>query len=235
MIWNGKEEDLYAPVKNLFEKEGYTVRAEVGYCDIMAQKEDTVIAVELKKSLNLDVIIQATLNQRISDLSFIAVPKPRREDFTKRFQNICHVIRRLELGLILVSQVKKELYADIYIEPLYYERDMAKKAAGKRKEKLMSEFRERSGDYNVGGSTRCKKITVYREIAIHIAVLLEKNGQMSTKELRKAGTDVKKTTAILQDNYYGWFERISKGVFKLTEEGIKSLEQFETVANRYRQ
>jgi hypothetical protein len=231
MKWNGKEEELYIPVKNLFEKAGYVVRAELGHCDILAQKDDTIAAVELKKSLNLDVILQATLRQRTADLSFIAVPKPERKEFTSRWRNICHLLRRLELGLILVNTTYKLFQAEVFIEPSFFDINAAKRAAGKHKKVLMTEFRERSGDYNVGGSTRKKRVTVYRELAIHIAVLLDKNGVMSTKALREAGSDKKKTTTILQDNYYGWFERVSKGRYKLTDDGVKGLEVFKSVTD----
>ena len=233
MAWDGKEEDLYLPVKKLLEQGGYEVKAEVGSCDVIAKRGETVVAVELKKTLNLDVILQATLMQKTSDLSFVAVPKPSQKYFNKRFNNICHLLRRLELGLILVTQTKKELYADIFIEPVPFERDASIRKAKKRKLMLLNEFKERSGDYNVGGSARKKRITAYRERAIQIAVLLSKNGPMSTKTLRENGTNPKNTTSILADNHYGWFERVSHGVYSLTKQGEAELNEFSLVAKRY--
>ena len=44
-----KETDLYAPVKAMLEAKGYTVKAEVNGCDVVACKDDDpIVIVELK-------------------------------------------------------------------------------------------------------------------------------------------------------------------------------------------
>ena len=36
------EEDLYLPVKKLFEEKGYSVKGEVKHCDLVAQSWDAL-------------------------------------------------------------------------------------------------------------------------------------------------------------------------------------------------
>lgn len=47
------------------------------------------------------------------------------------------------------------------------------RSAVRRRERLLYEFRERSGDYNTGGSTRVKLVTAYREKALRVALALQ--------------------------------------------------------------
>ncbi|MFK8016451.1 MAG: hypothetical protein AB8G17_13545, partial [Gammaproteobacteria bacterium] len=43
------ETDLYAPVKTLLEQQGYTVKGEIGKCDVVAVRgEEPPVIVELK-------------------------------------------------------------------------------------------------------------------------------------------------------------------------------------------
>ena len=93
-----KETDLYDPVRKHLEHLGFTVNGEVLHCDVTAIKDDLLVVVELKKNLNLEVILQAVQRQKAADLVYIAVFKKGRELLTKRWKNICHLLRRLELG-----------------------------------------------------------------------------------------------------------------------------------------
>ena len=72
------ETDLYMPVKTLFENMGYSVKAEVLDADVLAVKDGETVAIELKLSLNLDVIVQAALRQKVADKVYIAVPPAKR-------------------------------------------------------------------------------------------------------------------------------------------------------------
>uniref|UniRef100_A9U7K6 Predicted protein n=1 Tax=Physcomitrium patens TaxID=3218 RepID=A9U7K6_PHYPA len=77
-----------------------------------------------------------------------------------------------------------------------------------RKSRLLYEFRERSGDYNVGGTTRAKLMTAYREKALRVAGALAgaPEGGLSPAHLREK-SGVPNAAAILQNNYYGWHRR----------------------------
>ena len=73
-----RETDLYAPVRDWLVAQGYTVRAEVKDCDITATKDGDLIVVELKRSFNVDLLIQATKRQRLTDSVYVAIPRPTR-------------------------------------------------------------------------------------------------------------------------------------------------------------
>ncbi|MDA7754950.1 DUF2161 domain-containing phosphodiesterase, partial [Pseudomonadales bacterium] len=54
---------------------------------------------------------------------------------------------------------------------------------------------------------------------------LQQLGTSTTAELRAIGTG-DKTATVLAKNYYGWFERVKKGTYQLTEKGRSSLENY---------
>lgn len=227
------EADLWRPVSDFFIAEGYTVRSEVKDCDITAIKEEELIVVELKRNLSVDLLAQAVKRQKAADLVYIAVPKPKRLKADAKWKDICHLIRRLELGLILVSVKGKQGFVEIPIQPVPFDRDKSKKMNKRKRESIIKEASSRYMDSNIGGSTGKKLVTAYRESAIFIACCLEKLGPLSPKKLRELGAHEKKTTSILSENHYGWFERVDRGVYCLTEEGMKSLAQYNELAQYY--
>jgi hypothetical protein len=91
----------------------------------------------------------------------------------------------------------------------------------KRKRKqtlLLGEFARRTGDPNIGGSTRRRLVTAYRQDALRCAEFLSENG--ATKAALVAeGSGVKKARQIMADNHYGWFRRIERGVYDLDPDG----------------
>ena len=71
------ETDLYAPVKKLLEEQGYTVRAEVDRCDLVAVRGDEPpVIVELKQRFALSLVYQGIERQRITDAVYLAVAAP---------------------------------------------------------------------------------------------------------------------------------------------------------------
>lgn len=105
--------------------------------------------------------------------------------------------------------------------PLTSANQFARKS-GVRRKRLLKEFDERSGDYNTGGSTRRQLVTAYREKALRVASALRTNGEASPANLARQ-TGVGSAAAILQKNYYGWFERLSRGKYILTIKGVQAL------------
>jgi hypothetical protein len=90
---------------------------------------------------------------------------------------------------------------------------------------MLEEIAGRSGDYNLGGSTRRKLLTAYRENALRIARLLELRGPATPRALRALSTGPK-TYAILYDNVYGWFQRVSQGTYAITDKGRTALVEY---------
>jgi hypothetical protein len=227
------EEDLCKPVSEFLLKQGYTVRSEVNYCDITALKENELIIIELKRNLSVDLLAQAVKRQKSADLVYIAVPKPKRIIGSSKWKDICHLIRRLEMGLILVSFKGKQTFIEVPIEPMYFDRDKSKTLNKKKKENIIKEINGRYLDLNVGGSTRKKLVTAYRENAIFIACCFNMFGALSPKELRSLGTDNKKTTAILSENHYGWFEKVKRGMYNINDQGKEALKDYRELTDYY--
>jgi hypothetical protein len=142
-------------------------------------------------------------------------------------------IRRLELGLILVSFKGKRGLVEIPIHPVPFDREKSKKMNKKKRESIMKEANARFIDFNVGGSTGKKLLTAYRENAIYIACCLKQFGPLSPKQLRNLGTDSKKTTSILSENHYGWFEKVDRGVYTINEAGCEGLNLYKELADYF--
>jgi hypothetical protein len=227
------EEDLYEPIRDYLTEAGYTVKGEVKHLDVMAVKDDELLIVEMKKTLNLDVILQASIRQRLTDRVYIAVPKKGKVLFTKRWKDICYLLRRLELGLFLVSFKGDRAFVEETITPQPFNRSISTKKSNKKRASVLNEFSKRHGDYNIGGCTGKKLVTAYREQAIYIGALLSKYGSLSPKDLKKLGTDKDKTSNILQDNHYGWFDRVSRGVYTLTDKGKLELKEYHDLVDFY--
>ena len=220
-----RESDLYAPIREWLIKREYQPKAEVRDMDVMAVREDTLLVVELKNTLNLEVILQAVDRQKLADIVYIGVPKKGRTLFTKRWKLLMHLLKRLELGLLLVSFKEGFGYVEEAVEPIPFDRNLSRAKARKRKDLALTEYHKRHGDANTGGVSKTKLMTAYRENALSIAYYLSKQGPLSPKRLRELGTGPK-TTVILSKNFYGWFFSVRKGLYGLSEEGNKALTQY---------
>ena len=224
-----KETDLYRPIADFLADLGYTVRGEVKGCDLTAVLDDELIVVELKLSMNLTLLVQATQRQRVADSVYVAVPRPKGGIHTPNWRHICHLLRRLELGLILVSFTRKKPRIEVVFHPQPLERQKNTKA----RRSIIKEAEGRTADFNTGGSTKKKLMTAYRENSLQIACFLEQLGAASPKQLRELGTGGK-TQSILAKNFYGWFERVDKGIYSLTPQGQKEMANFPELANYYK-
>lgn len=225
-----QEADLYKPIQTHFIREGYEVYGEVKDCDMAVVKVDELIIIELKLNLSVDLLIQATKRLRISELVYIAIPKkPKHKPRSKRWTDICRLVKRLELGLILVSFSGKHKKVEIVFHPT------PRKNTGQNKRKrqeVLKEIDGRSADFNIGGTNRTQIMTAYRENCIQIACYLEDAGELSPKTLMEMGTG-KKTSSILTKDYYGWFDRIKRGVYVLSEKGKQEVKEYPDLLAHY--
>lgn len=222
------EVDLFKPVQGYFAKQGYEVYGEVNDCDVVALKGDELVIVELKLSLNVDLLIQATNRQRLTDQVYVAVPKPKYKKNSKKWHDLCHLIKRLELGLFVVTFLKSGPKLEVVVEPGPFNRQNSIQTYKRKRVKLLEEINGRNVNDNVGGSHQTKIMTAYKENCIHIAYCLERYGPLSPKNLRQMGTG-EKTQSILHQNYYGWFDRVDRGVYSISKLGKKELKEFPQV------
>lgn len=226
-----KETDLYKPVKELFEKMGYTVNGEVADMDVTAVRGDELIVVEMKTGFNATLLLQAVKRQKITEQVYVAIPRPvYKKRFSQEFKDKEYLLRRLSLGLILVAVDCPVPYAKIALEPKPFHEKASIGRNKAKKEKTLQEIEERHGDHNLGGSTRKQIVTSYRENVLRIAGLVEISGSISSKDLKNAGCGLK-TMSILNKNYYGWFKKDQDGLYQLTDKAAEQMEQYRDLIN----
>lgn len=213
-----KETDLYAPIRAFLEEEGYQVQAEVKHCDIAAVKDGQLVVVELKKAFNLKLVYQALERQSLTEQVFVAIPRPKKGQWEKAWKDMLRLLKRLELGLLTVALDSPLQTVDVVLEPS----DSLAWKNRKKREQVQAEMENRQMDVNVGGMTRRKIITAFREKSIRLACILEREGQISTAALRERGME--DCVGILSRNYDKWFRRVEKGVYTLSEKGREALE-----------
>ncbi|HYH01781.1 MAG TPA: DUF2161 domain-containing phosphodiesterase, partial [Bacillota bacterium] len=177
--------------------------------------------------------IQAVKRQRMTETVYIAIPQPQGSMRRRSWQDLCHLVRRLELGLLLVNLQHQPATVEVALEPASFDREKSLRRGKRKTVSLLKEVQDRHGDYNTGGSTRRKLMTAYKENSFQIACYLSLYGPLSPRKLQSLGTG-KKTPAILQKNYYGWFERIAKGVYQLTPPGQEFLQNYPGLETFYR-
>jgi hypothetical protein len=221
------ETDLYPPIRDYLESNGYKVRSEVINCDITAVKDDELVVVELKLSANVQLLIQATERQRITDSVYVAVPAPRNRRAT-HWRGIKRILRMLEVGLITVDFGQRSPRVTREFDPLPYSR----RKQPKKRHAVIREISERSGEYNIAGSSGRKLMTAYRENAIFIACCLHRHGSLSPARLRAMGTG-DKTQSILAHNFYGWFQRVDRGIYEITTPGVSEMSGHPDLVDHY--
>lgn len=217
-----KESDLYPPVKEFLEGLGCTVRGEVAGCDIAALQGEELIAVELKRSITLRLLVQAVERQQACDAVYIAVPAEG-GGYPPNFKANLKLVKRLGLGVLLVRFLKHRVRVELVCHP----GGGSPRRSGKRRQVILREMAGRSGDHTPGG-TRGKVVTAYREEALFLALLLSRHGTLSPARCREMGGSAK-SSSILRENHYGWFDRIGHGLYRLHPAGSAALEEYAEV------
>lgn len=214
-----KESDLYPPVKALLERQGYVVKGEVGAADVVARRADEPpVIVELKLRFTLSLYHQAVARLALSDLVYLAVPRPTGASAKRALKDNLALCRRLGLGLITV---RSDGRAEVQCDPGPYR----PRQSAKRQARLLREFDRLQGDPNAGGATRHGIVTAYRQDALRCAARLAEVGPCKGAEVAKAA-QVPKATQIMRDNHYGWFEKVETGIYRLTPAGAAGLKHW---------
>lgn len=203
------ETDMYGAIKKYFEDQGFRVRSEVRDIDVVAQKKDLLVGIEMKRGLTFELLIQAALRQKTCDLVYMAVPKPKRIVKDKSMNNMLYLLKRLELGLLYVD-VEKEQVMEV-CAPAFYDLDRGRRAKIKEKLRILKEVKKRSIDGNKGGSRGKKLLTAYREDSLRAVALIRVKGVISPKELKELGIN----HTLLSKNYYDWFVKVNHGKYSL--------------------
>jgi hypothetical protein len=209
------ESTLYLPVKRFLEKLGFEVKGEVCGCDLVALDAGSPTAVvigELKLSFTLDLVLQAVDRTPVCDEIWLAVRASRRgrgRECDPRVKKLC---RFLGFGLLSVSATGR---VEVIVEPVPWR----PRRDAKRRSRIVDEHRRRRGDPVAGGSTRQPIMTAYRQQALACAMALAQ-APARPRDLKPNMPDASK---ILLQNVYGWFTRVERGVYTLSEDGKTAL------------
>lgn len=206
---------LYRPVKLFLEAAGYAVKGEIGGCDVVGLSDGEpplVVICELKLSFNLELVMQAVDRANASDEVWIAArmsAKGKGRESDRRFRDLC---RKLGIGMLGVSDRGD---VSIIVSPC----SILPRKNTKRRTRLVREHQRRRGDPALGGSTKIPVMTAYRQQALACAAAL-KEGPLRPRDMKPVAPDAGR---IMLGNVYGWFERVEKGVYALTETGREAL------------
>jgi hypothetical protein len=212
------ETDLYRPVKQFLEAQGYIVKGEVGPCDVVAVRGDEgPVVVELKERLCLSLVLQAVERLTVSDTVYVAfrIGNGHSASWRSRRRQIVSLLRRLGLGLLTVSSRGRVVPV---LDPAPYR----PRLGNRRRSRLLKEFAERVGDPEIGGSASARRLTAYRQDALRCASELAAAGVLKVNALSDK-TGVPRAGSILRDNHYGWFDRVKVGHYGLSPEGERAL------------
>jgi hypothetical protein len=211
-----KESDLYAPVKVFLEQQGCEVKGEVAEFDILAVRNGLLFAVELKSTVTLKLLMQAASRLASVDAVYIAVPTTSPVLRTQR-RNFTKLLRLLGIGLLEVGRDGRR------VDPVLDPGEYRPRKRTDRRGRLLKEHAELVGDPNTGGGTRRGGImTPYRQRALAVASYLGSKGPSRVRDVRDAVSEPD-ALQIMYRNVYGWFERISTGVYGLSPKGAADL------------
>ncbi len=208
------------PVRIWLENQGYSVSCEVKNCDIVARKDDELIIVELKTRFSLDLVYQAVNRKNLTDSVYVAVPVLQGKKSLNRIKDVKKLLGRLEVGLILVRFLKTKTRIEMVSHPAPYK----PRRALRRRESIIREIDGRYSEFNKGGSAvKDARVSAYKQQALLAAYLLKTQGSLSPAAIKKAGGGLK-TQQILSVNVYGWFDRVSRGIYTLNQAGETALD-----------
>jgi hypothetical protein len=212
------ETTLYLPVKRFLEKLGFTVKGEVGGCDLVGLSGDdppVVVIGELKLTFNLELLLQAVDRAGACDEVWLAAKMSARgkgRESDARYRNLC---RRLGFGMLGVTGNGE---VEVIVKPA----TAAPRRDPKKRSRLVAEHNKRKGDPTLGGSTRSPIMTAYRQQALACASAMA----LEPRRIRDLKPEFPNAANILRDNFYGWFDRVERGVYGLTDAGRAALKRW---------
>ena len=208
---------LYLPVKSFLESLGFEVKGEICSCDLVAirgEEPPLVVIGELKLGFNLELVLQGINRMAACDQVWLAVrfTGRRGRERDPRVRKLC---RLLGFGLLGVSTSGR---VEVLVEPVPWR----PRRDPRRRSRLIDEHRRRLGDPVLGGTCKAPIMTAYRQQALACAASLS-SGPRRTSEIKTAIPDAPK---ILLRNVYGWFFRVERGKYALTQEGTAALSRW---------
>lgn len=214
-----RETALYLPVKRFLEKLGFQVKGEICGCDVVALRGDeapVVVVCELKLAFNLELVLQGINRTAACDEVWLAVRMRARRgrEHDPRVRKLCRLLGFGLLGIFASGRV------EVLVEPKNTTNGPWRpRRDQRRRSQLITEHQCRIGDPALGGMSKLPIMTAYRQQALACAASLS-TGPRRTSEIK---TIVPQASKILLRNVYGWFFRVERGVYALTEAGTSAL------------
>ena len=175
-----------------------------------------LVIAELKLSFTLELVLQAVDRAAVADQVWLAVrASSRGRDRDSRVRALC---RRLGFGLL---RVPPRGDAEVLAEPGAWH----PRTNTRRRRAVLNEHAARQGDPSPGGTRAVPVMTAYRQEALAIAAAL-RDGPQRPRDL---AAKTPRAAAILQRDVYGWFTRVSHGLYALSPVGGDALAAFDSV------
>jgi len=163
---------------------------------------------DLKLSFTLDLVLQAVDRSTACDEVWLAVRASLRGRGRESDPQVKRLWRLLGFGLLCVFNSGR---VEVFVEPAPWR----PRHNAQRRSKILDEHRRRKGDPTTGGTTRRPIMTAYRQQSLECAAALAR-APARPRDLKGAIPDAPK---ILLHNVYGWFVRVERGVYSLSEAG----------------
>jgi len=217
------EADMFPPIKAFFESLDYSINAEVKGCDIVLVKNDELILIELKKSFNITLLYQAMARKKAASQVYVAIPRPKKVR-DKNYRAMLEILSKLEIGLILVAMDSPTRIVSIASHPPAIPGSKALKP----RERVLREISGRTNDTNIGGVSKTKIMTAYREKCIQLACALYVLGKPQTAaHLQRKYACPINSNGTMKNCAYGWFKFLGNALFELSPKGKSMIESGE--------
>ena len=217
-----READLYPALKTYLQAQGYTVKAEIGDCDIYARRGDEPpLVVEMKLTFSLALVLQGVARQSVAETVYLAVPVSGRQGWSLRYRDILALCRRLGLGLLAVDPDQATVTA--HLDPAAFVPRQNTRKAGR----LLREYERRVGDPNIGGTSKTPRMTAYRQDALRCAAHLAAHGPSRAADVARL-TGATGAAVLMRTDHYGWFDHPARGIYALSPKGQAAVTDHQT-------
>ena len=223
-----KESELYGPLKQYFEAQGYKVSAEVYNADIVVQKDGEFYAIEMKTRFSLDLVYQLLRRRGAYDGVYAAVPISGGK--LPRARDVKMLLSSLGFGLIAVFLGRKGPRVEILLQANCEYLPRRRHSARRR---ILREISGRYAELSQGGVPGSQiRLTAYRQQSLKVLhILLAAERPLSPKDIRDSGGPPR-AQLILSRNVYGWFDRIGRGKYTVSTAGLSANDSFaETISS----
>jgi len=218
-----KEIELFEPLRAYLQGQGYSVYSEVKNCDLVARKGEDTLFFELKTRMSLALIAQGVRRQELDDSVYLVVPLKSSSEYPPNYKNIKLLLKRLGLGLVLIRFLKHKTRVETVLHPA----DFEPRRRHRKRAMVLAEVDGRYAEFNKAGeASTVEKITAYKQRALLLLDFLKEHQAVSPKELRQAGFR-EDSGAVLSQNYYGWFQRLQRGVYGLSQAGEEAWSHYQ--------